>query len=132
MKITNEMSRREKHMLKLTTRVVDLKLARIVTNKIELAALAELNREYPSLDEADRQALGELNAEGAELKRELAQLRDERKKQRAVSLVPRFEQARDNACLDPLCGIDPRASHWRVRYALLHAVDPEPSIRPAA
>ena len=48
--------------------------------EIDLAALAELNREYGSLSEEDRLALDELNAEGEELKQKLAVLRGEQKK----------------------------------------------------
>ena len=52
--------------------------------KIDLAALAELNNEHPILSQEDRQALDELNIEGAGKKRELAVLQQERKKQQAI------------------------------------------------
>lgn len=52
--------------------------------KIDLAALAELNNEHPILSHEDRQALDELNIEGAGKKRELAVLQQERKKQQAI------------------------------------------------
>ena len=55
--------------------------SRCETIEIELAALVELNYEYAdSTSEEDRLALDELNAEGEELKRELAVLHGEQKK----------------------------------------------------
>ena len=52
--------------------------------KLDLAALAELNNEYQSLSREDRQALDELNTEGADKKRELAVLQQKPKKQQAA------------------------------------------------
>lgn len=52
--------------------------------KLDLTALAELNNEYQSLSHEDRQALDELNAEGADKERELAVLQQKRKKQQAT------------------------------------------------
>lgn len=52
--------------------------------KLDLAALAELNNEHQSLSDEDRQALDELNAEGADKERELAALQQKRKKQQAT------------------------------------------------
>ena len=52
--------------------------------KIDLAALAELNNEHPILSHEDRQALNELNLEGADKKRELAGLQQRQKKQRTI------------------------------------------------
>lgn len=52
--------------------------------KIDLAALAELNNEYAILSDEDRQALDELNIEGADKKRELAVLQQKPKKQQAT------------------------------------------------
>ena len=52
--------------------------------KIDLTALAELDNKYPSLSHEDRQALDELNLEGADKERELAVLQQGQKKQRAI------------------------------------------------
>lgn len=66
------MTRIEFHTLSLNLRSKKI--------EIELAALVELNYEYADSYGEDRLALDELNAEGEELKQELAALRGEQKK----------------------------------------------------
>ena len=100
--------------------------------EIDLAALAELNREYGSLSEEDRLALDELNAEGEELKQKLAVLRGEQKKRKGDTLALRTEAGRVSACLNPLCGVEASGRIVRSGYVVPRIIDPRPSIRPAA
>ncbi len=121
-----------KQMLKLTTTKIEPEFARMLTIKRELAALDDLNHEYPSLSQVDREALDELNLEGEQLKRELARLSDEHKKRKGEALALRAEAGRVGACLNPLCGVDASGRVVRGGYIVPRIIDPRPSIRPAA
>ena len=121
-----------KQMLELTTTKIEPEFARTLTIKRELAALDALNHEYPSLSQADREALDELNLEGERLKRELVRLPGERKKRKGDALVLRAEAGRVGACLNPLCGVDASGRVVRGGYIVPRIINPRPSIRPAA
>ena len=100
--------------------------------KVELAALDELNSEYPSLDQGDPEALDDLNIEGEALKREPPKLHGELKKRKRDALVQRAEADQAPACLNRRGGVGASGRVVRGGYIVPRIVDPKPSIRPAA